>query len=89
MSGGTKQGFKRAFRSATNAKHGIFIINYSNDYDKRYIDNFKKWVEDDLLESKTEKNRKRTYQITPETGKDWVMVTSDTYVFDLLYKFLE
>lgn len=44
MTGGTKQGFKKAFRDATNQRHGIFIINYSNDYDKRYIDNFKEHV---------------------------------------------
>lgn len=45
MYGGTKKDFKTAFRNATNPKHGIFVINYCNDYSKRYIDNFKKHIE--------------------------------------------
>jgi len=45
MMGGTKKGFRNAFRLATNPKHGIFIINYSNDFDKRFIDNFKEHVQ--------------------------------------------
>jgi hypothetical protein len=52
----------------------------------KYINNFKKWVEDDFPESRTERRGNRTYHITPATGKDWIMVTSETYIFDLLYK---
>jgi hypothetical protein len=44
MSGGTKKDFRKAFREATNPKHGIFIVNYSNDHEKRFIDNFKKHI---------------------------------------------
>lgn len=35
-----KKAFKKAFRDATNERHGFFVINYSNDADKRYLNKF-------------------------------------------------
>jgi hypothetical protein len=52
----------------------------------KYIANFKRWAEEDFPAGRTEKKANRTYHITPDTGKNWVMVTSDTYIFDLVYK---
>lgn len=37
-----KKQFIRAYRDATKEKHSFFVVNYSNDRDKRYMDkNFK------------------------------------------------
>lgn len=33
---GNKKAFINEFRLATMKKHGIFVVNYSNDYEKRY-----------------------------------------------------
>lgn len=35
-----KKAFKKAFRESTNERHGFFVINYSNDADKRYLNKF-------------------------------------------------
>lgn len=51
----------------------------------RCIDNFKIWVNNALVVHKTNEEN-RTYKITHQTQKDWIMVTSDFYIFDLLYE---
>lgn len=40
-----KKMLKKAFREATNAPHGFFTINYSNDASKRYMSSFNKFFE--------------------------------------------
>tara|TARA_R110000744_G_scaffold109906_2_gene207523 strand:+ start:484 stop:1215 length:732 start_codon:yes stop_codon:yes gene_type:complete len=34
----SKKEFIRSFRKATNRKHSFFVINYSNDFEHRYLD---------------------------------------------------
>jgi len=40
-----KKKFIEAFLDATNKKHSFFFINYSNDFEKRYMENFNKYID--------------------------------------------
>ena len=40
-----KKKFIEAFLDATNKKHSFFFINYSNDFQKRYMENFNKYID--------------------------------------------
>jgi len=39
-----KKIFIKEFQKATKEKHSFFTINYSNDYDKRYMKNFDEYI---------------------------------------------
>lgn len=45
--GTNKRLFVQKFREATKKKHDFFVINYSNDVDKRYIKNFEEFIDMD------------------------------------------
>jgi hypothetical protein len=44
--------FTKMFRDATNTKHSFFVINYSNDWNERYLDSEFKPIDTASYESK-------------------------------------